>query len=396
MRMSEFNRPENEKGGDILSSLVQKPALPDDFTEEDLAFAAELHELFSPEKENLPPYYIQTLLDVDDHRFEPVVRGFEYKTSARVFRRLKVRRRLFSPQASVLGSLSSSLNDASVRRSALTMIGTFMLIMLLTVAFTGSSFASGVSILLRGTHTSGAYQISKYPAGLVHAPFNPEPSGPSTKQISLLNMQRQVHFPVYWPSYSLPGYTLQHINFYVGLDQQWADGPILEFQYSLLPSFSSKGSGKIWIREFLPRTDVLQLVQEGAASPIDQNAGGALAIYVNGQWIESTSGGSIWQYGSRSELIYQINGVVFWIVGDQQDDVGEKELMRVATGLELLPMKSVIRTPDNPSPITQRKADDIPGPFSTDVIIIFTSDSGDANGPYYIGVTTSQPPKNAH
>lgn len=395
MRMSEFDRPDNEKGRDVPSSL-RKPALPDDFTEEDLAFAAELHELFSPEEENLPPYYIQTLLDVDDHRFEPVVRGFEYKTSARVFRRLKMRRRLFSPQTSFVDSLGSSMSDASVRRSAVTMVCTFMLIMLLTVAFTGSSFASGVAILLRGTHNSGAYQISKYPAGLVHNPVNPEPSGPATRQISLLTMQQQVHFPVYWPSYSLPGYTLQHINFYVGLDQQWADGPILEFEYSLLPSFASKGSGKIWIREFLPRTDVLQLVQEGAASPVDQSSGGALAIYVNGQWVESTNGGSIWQYGSRSELIYQINGVVFWIVGDQQDNVGEKELLRVAMGLELFPAQALVRTPDSVSPITQRNADDVPGPFTTDVIIIFTSDSGDTNGPYYIGVTTSQPPKNAH
>ena len=87
MRMSEFERQENEDGRELSSSSIHRPALPDDFTEEDASFAAELHALFSPEEENLPPYYVQTLLDVDDQRFEPVVRGFEYKTHARVFRR---------------------------------------------------------------------------------------------------------------------------------------------------------------------------------------------------------------------------------------------------------------------------------------------------------------------
>lgn len=396
MRMSEFERPENDEGRDTPFLSMRRPVVPDDFTVEDLAFATELHTFFSPEQENLPPYYVQTLLDAGDQRFDPVGRGFEYKTSARVFRHLKLRRRLFCTHISPLSALSMSMSDVSLRRSALAMVCTFMLILLLTVALTGSSFASGVAILLRGAQ-GGTYEINRYPAGLVHTPHDdsPEFSAPTTKQLSLLTVQRQLHFSIYWPKYSLPQYTLQHVNFYVGLDQQWADGPMLEFEYSLPPSAIAEGSGEVWVREFMPRTDVLQLVEEGAAVPIDKDGSGALAIYVDGQWNPAASGGPAWIYGDRSELIYQINGVIFWIVGDQRDGVGEKELMQVAQGLTPYSVTPHIRVPGDTTPVTQT-SEDSPGPFSTDVIIIFQGDRGSGDGPYYISVTSSQPPKNAY
>ena len=86
MSMSEFERQKNRENEGLFPTPLQRNACPGDFTEEDLAFAAELHALFSPEEEDLPPYYVQTLLDIDDQRFEQTERGFEYKTSARVFR----------------------------------------------------------------------------------------------------------------------------------------------------------------------------------------------------------------------------------------------------------------------------------------------------------------------
>lgn len=397
MSMSGFERSKNDKERDVPSLFINRPGVPDDFTEEDLAFATELHNLFSLEQERLPPYYVQTLLDVDDQRFEPVVRGFEYKTSARVFRRLKLRRRLFCAHTTPFTALSTSINDISFRRSALAMVCTFMLVMLLTVAFTGSSFALGVALLLRGPHGSGVLVTNKFPVNMVHTPYNdsPESSVSGTRQISLLAAQQQLHFPIYWPEYTLPQYTLQHINFYIGLDQQWADGPMLEFEYSLPHSMMNDGSGEVWVREFLPRTDVLQLVEEGAAIPIDKDNDGALAIYVDGQWNPDASGGPVWAYGGRSELIYQINGVVFWIAGDQRDGIGEKELMRVAQGLALYSVAPHIRVTGDTTAVTQTSEDN-PGPFSTDVIITFQGDSGDGDGSYYVSVTSSQPPKNAY
>lgn len=392
MRMSEFERPENEP-----SFAAYNASMPADFTEEDLAFAAELHALFPPDEESLPPYYVQTLLDVNDQRFDPVVRGFEYKTSAHVFRRLKLRRRIFRAHLSPVNALSISIGDASLRRSALAMVCTFVMIMLLTVAFTGSSFASGMAILLRGEHKSGVYEINQFPKGIVHASYtnNQEPSL-DTKQISLLTVQQQLHFPIYWPGYSLPQYTLQHINFYVGLNQEWADGPMLEFKYSLSSSPSLKeGDKDVWVREFKPRTDVLQLVGENASVPIETDAEGrALAIYVNGQWNSSAGNGPVWIYGGRSELIYQIDGIVFWIADNTHNNLGEKDLMQIAQGLTLCCVVQHVRVADNETPVIQRSSDNF-GPFSTDVII-FTSNSNDGSGPYYMSVTSSQLPKNAY
>lgn len=398
MRMSEFEKSENDPRRDVPLLPIHESGMPDDFTDEDLVFAAELHALFAPEKEDLPPYYVQTLLDVDDQRFEPVVRGFEYKTSARVFRQLKLRRNLFGAHASPLNALSMSIGDTSVRRSALATVCTFMLIMLLTLAFTGSSFASGVAILLRGTHGSGVY-ADKDPIGLIQPVQNvtSSSSDSAATQVSLLTVQEKLQFPVYWPGYSLPGYTLQHVNLYVGIDQQWADGPLLEFEFNL-PASGSAGPNTrdgIWVREFKPKTDVLQVVGERASNPIDEDEDGwARAIYVDGQWVRNASDGSVWVYGGRSELIYQIDGVVFWIAGNQHDGVGEKELMQVAQGLTLCCVMQHVIVADEATPVTQ-KSQDLHNPFVGEVIEV-PSSSTDGEGPDYVSVGSSLLPKNAY
>src|SRR5581483_5380212 len=296
MSMSEFERQDNIDDDESFPVAIRRSTTPADFTEEDLAFAEELNALFSPEEENLPPYYVQTLLDADDQRFEPVPREFEHRTSARVFRRLKLRRRLFYTHVSPLHALSMEIRDASMRRSLLAMVSTFALVMLLTVAFTGSSFATGVAILLRGTHASGVLLTDKYPVGLVQNAQYESQNDSSPKSISLLAAQDQMLFSMYSPSYMLPPYSLSHINLYVGLDQQWADGPMLEFEYSLPPSnVAPKGMGEIWVREFQPRANVLQLVEKGASIPIKMDdSGRAYAIYVDGEWDLGTRGVPEW------------------------------------------------------------------------------------------------------
>ncbi len=397
MSMSEFERQENTEGDESFPIATRRLIAPDDFTEEDLAFAEELNALFSPEEENLPPYYVQTLLDADDQRFEPVPREFEHRTSARVFRRLKLRRRLFYPHVSPLRALSMGMRDPAMRRSLLATISAFALVMLLTVAFTGSSFATGVAILLRGTQGGGVFQTNNYPVGKVQtALYNPQ-NDSSPRSISLTDAQDQMLFPMYSPSYMLPPYTLSHINLYVGLDQQWADGPMLEFEFSLPPSnVAPKGMGEIWVREFKPRANVLQLVKQGASIPIEMDdSGRALAIYVDGEWDVGGRGMPEWVYGGRSELIYQVDGVIFWIVGDQRDGVGKQQLMDVARGLVPVPLNQQFRLLGNAVTVTQM-SEDVPGPFSTDVIVVYPSDSSDGTGPYYISVSAYQPPKNAH
>ena len=396
MSMSEFERQENSSK-ESFSLAIHQPDAPDDFTEEDQAFAAVLNALFSPEEENLPPYYVQTLLDADDQRFEPVSREFEHKTSARVFRRLKLRRRLFYTHGSPLHALGMEIGDASVRRSVLAMVGTFIMVLLLTIAFTGASFASGIAILLHGTYGSGVYSIKNYPVGLVQR-SQPDWQNiiPPAVQTSLLNAQEQMLFPVYSPGYMLPSYSLKYINLYVGLDQQWADGPMLEFGFSLPSSVTPRGTGEIWVREFKPRAGVLLLVEQNASVPIEMDGSGqAMAIYVNGEWSQSGKNAPRWEYNIRSELIYQVNGVVFWIVGDQRDNVGKQQLMDIAQGLAPIPFNQQFRMLGSSAPVTQL-SEDVPGPFSNDVVVVYPSDSSDGCGPYYLSVSSYQPPKNVH
>ena len=95
MSTSGFERELNSGENGFSSLSTKGQDIPADFSEEDIEFVQELNTLFSPQDEELPPYYVQTLLEPDDPRFQAVEPGFEHKTSARVFRRLKLRRRLF-------------------------------------------------------------------------------------------------------------------------------------------------------------------------------------------------------------------------------------------------------------------------------------------------------------
>src|SRR5712692_7760303 len=119
MSMNEFDRKLGSEGDDQLPLFTRGYPLPADFNEEDLAFVEELYTLFAPEEEELPPYYAQTFLASPDPRYFPVERGFEQKTSARVFRRLKLRRQLLHTPHSVLNSFNYGISSISARRSLL-------------------------------------------------------------------------------------------------------------------------------------------------------------------------------------------------------------------------------------------------------------------------------------
>ncbi|HEV2655227.1 MAG TPA: hypothetical protein VGT82_09715, partial [Ktedonobacteraceae bacterium] len=150
MSTSEFDGLEDEKEPSPLS--LQDRDLPDDFSHEDVAFAQELGSLFTLHDEEIPPYFAQTLLEPENPRFQPVERGFEQKTYARVFRRLKLRRRLFR-------------SSKPLRRSMLAVVAACLLFMFATMVATGNSFAEGMAILLAGSH-SGVLQVASYPQSL--------------------------------------------------------------------------------------------------------------------------------------------------------------------------------------------------------------------------------------
>lgn len=321
MSTSEFDGLEDEKEPSPLS--LQDRDLPDDFSNEDVAFAQELGSLFTLHDEEIPPYFAQTLLEPENPRFQPVEQGFEQKTYARVFRRLKLRRRLFR-------------SSKPLRRSALAVVAACMLFMLATMVATGNSFAEGMAILLAGSH-SGVLQVSSYPQSLASSSHATQKAPDAQKkQISLLDVEQQLVFSMYWPQ-SLPdNYALSGVSLFNDPDQLWAEGPIVQLSYEyMLPGVKPHGNGRIAIREFKPTGRVLQVVQPGAAHQIEINSNGQgqVAIYVDGQWGQTTKVSQAWVFGTRSELIYERDGIVFWIVGDQRDSINNAVLQNIASSM---------------------------------------------------------------
>ncbi len=336
------------------------------------------------------------MLDVEGPRFQPVENGFEFKTRARVFRRLKLRRRLTDTVRPTIGSL---IREMPLRR---TLAPTMALVLLVffTVILTSNSFASGMQLLLNGGK-AGVIQVHNYPnnvkTGAIAKFASSDPDASPT--LSLQASQQQLHnWPLYWPHHLPDNYSLSNIYLYQAQQQSWADGPFMELDFAL-SSAQSHGRGLLAIREFKlkPNVNVLQVVKDGAAQPIkvDQN-GQAQAIYVDGQWVLRNKIFPTWMYGQRSELIYQKDGIVFWIVGDQRDGIGKDELLRIATSLQVFHVSRAMHVGNDSTMNSVSLLDgDVTSPFTGDVLAVFPDDS--SVGPYLTLVGPQSPaPSNAH
>jgi hypothetical protein len=376
MSMSEFEGQLNTWDSDFSTLSTQGHDLPADFSDEDMAFAEELDELFVLHEEDIPPYYVQTLLDSEEPRFQPVEPGFELKTRARVFRRLKLKRRLFPKGRPPFRSLVSEM---PVRRS-LSAGAAFMLVVFLTVMLTGASFASGVAILLHGAR-AGVLLVHEYPSGLSHVPFPARVQSDNDKQptISMLDAEQRLHsWSIYWPQTMPDNYRLTDSYLYEEPQQSWADGPFMEFDYTI-NNTTARGTGELAIREFKlkPDVSVLQLAKDGSTTTLkaDQN-GLAQAIYVDGQWVLRNKF-PVWVYGQRSELIYQKDGIVFWIVGDQRDGFNQDALLKIANSLQALHIAHFfpVGIKNNLDAVTLLQGD-VNGPFTGDVLAITPDGSG--------------------
>jgi len=389
--MNEFDQELNNESNENLSLAALEHEVPPDFGEDDMVFAHELNSIFSPEQEELPPYFVQTLLASEDQLFRPVEPGFEHKTRARVFRRLKLHRRLFRTPRSIFDAFITGLGNIYARGSLIASAVAFMLIMLVTVAFTAPSFASGMAILLQGAH-SGVYQVNTYPRSvhiLTHkhrAARNNVDDG--SRQITLLEAQQQLHFNIYMPT-SLPAnYALNSIYIYQNTEESWTNGPFIKLVYSL-NGVKSKGTGQIVIREFLPNENVLQVVQDKAVHPIQVDKyGQPAAIYINGQWQTVNRLQPKWVYGERSELIYQQNGILFWIAGDQYDGIGQKELWNLAQSLRTTSFNHYILMRSEMPSVTQAYLGDVLDPLSQELVIVYPDDN--PGSAYYLSVSSDQ------
>jgi hypothetical protein len=116
----------------------------------------------------------------------------------------------------------------------------------------------------------------------------------------------------------------------------YSRGPIIDLQYVLSErSHQQTGSGMLDIREFQIANSlsaVLQGVQDGSASYTAVN--GLPAVYVDGMWVRLPGQRMGWQTGARSMLIFERDGVIFWIVGDQRDGLDEAHLVQIASQMQ--------------------------------------------------------------
>ncbi len=390
MSMSEYENQNHKEWDNPFPSIIE-PALPDDFSEEDVAFAQELSALFSAPDEMLPPYYAQTLLQAEDPRYTVVDKAFAQKTSARVFRALKLRRRLFSRSRSPLGAIGETLHDVTMRKSLLVWASALMLIMMLTVAFTAPSFAQGVSMLLRQSR-NGVLKVHNAPHVQQHHSADFVPNMHSwdihPTQVPLTTVEHILSFPFYWPQWIPANYTLDSIKIYEDPNNTWADGPVVDLVYDVdMHHFVPKGTGQIVIREFNPVEQVLQVVKDGNAYPIDPDQFGdnPRAIYVDGQWMGTGKLlQPIWQQGGRSEVIYQQNNVVFWIAGDQRDGINEKVLWKMTQSLQTASTITPAFCKDCAiaTILVPSSSNALFDPFAND--FIYASSMDGSNGQYYM------------
>jgi hypothetical protein len=390
MSMSEFERQQSVGEENKLSQTMAGHVLPDDFSDEDKAFAQELDQLFDYQEEELPPYFVQTLMDPEDPRFQPVEYGFEHKTRARVFRRLKLRRRLFQHERP---AFRSRMRNVSRRYSFVTSIA-LALILCVTVVFTAPSFAAGLEILLKGTQT-GVMNVNSYPSTKIATTKNPKHGGAQTfydalqridahspTKMSLSAAEQQLaSWPIYSPQLLPDNYTLTNVYLYKEWAQQWVNGPFVELDYSLT-GVTPHGTGELAIREFKlkPNVKVLQVVKDGAAIGINVDSNGlSQEIFVNGQWNMTTYHNKqypSWQYGQRSELIYSKDGIVFWIVGDPRDGIDQNALQNIANSLQPLQTDLIMHmaTDEDIDMVTLRYGE-VNGPFSNDLLAVYPDGS---------------------
>jgi hypothetical protein len=250
------------------------------------------------------------------------------------------------------------------------------------MAATATSFASGIEVLFAGPH-SGVSLWSHYPgeqASRLHTKMQKvqarqTDTTPLARRINLVEAQQQLHFSMFWPQAMPDNYALTTISLYDGPDHPWADGPVLELDYSYTAhGVSPHGTGQIAICEFKPTGKVLQAVQTGSAHTIliDSKTHTA-AIYVNGQWVRINKYSHDWLYGVRSELIYERDGIVFWIVGDQRDGIDDDVLGKIASSLHVFNIHVSTHVASVTEPV-----DDSTWLFAEDVIYLDSAASSSA------------------
>ena len=310
--MSGFER---SSGGGAWTTEHKDEAYPEDFSLDEAEFASELRELFGAEREELPPLYAQTLLG--EERTAIPEQGFEHKLVYRVFRRLSLPRRQLVDRKRVAMSWRDVVEPLlHVTRPVAACFTGLLVVMVFSVVVASPSFAAGLRILLGHT---GVEQVATYPQHV--RPWHQQ----SSDADAVYSLASAASLQMQWLGLATGKYVYQGARAEDATD--WSVGPVVDIQYQLTGAHI--GTGLLDIREFQVNdaySSVLEVVKAGSATQV-KLPDGTPAAYVDGTW---TSSRHYWQSGTRSELIFEENNVVFWIVGDQRDGMDQNELLRLA------------------------------------------------------------------
>ena len=297
-------------GAEPHTSRTSHASYPTDFSCDEATFADTFRPLFAPENDDAPPDLAQTL--IGEERHAPTPPGYEQKVAYQVMRRLNLPRRPLFEDASAPRSRFAAIARAPQRPLA----GVFALLaalMIGVVVLSAPAFAAGLQLL--AGHT-GVQQVQTYPKNV--RSFT---SSVLIRQMSLLDLQT----PLSWLGSETQGFSFESVQLYGKVI--WSDGPIIDFQYS--NGNSPQDTQTLDIREFQISSKysaVLQSVQQGSATLTQ--VGNTPAVFVDGGWapryfqgatpaaMTGQAGeqvGYIWQTGIRSELMFEQNGVVFWM-----------------------------------------------------------------------------------
>lgn len=353
----------SEPAEELLSSQPDS-SFPADFTSDERDFTEVLQEFFSPEREELPPLYVQTL--AGDTSSRPIDTGFEQKLTYKIFDQLGLPRSpLFSPPTAPAPARARALRRLG--RSGAILTSCAMLFMALSVVAAGPSFAAGMRILLGH---SGVQQVQSYPAQV----------RPSASMVHKSQSYGHAQQPLNWIDWFGPTvgkYTYENVE--VTQPQEWSAGPIVHVRYAM--SKPAGGTGQLDVREFhlAPAlSSILQVVAEGSAATIPVGAG--QGVYVDGQWVHDGSRPS-WRTGIREELIVERDGLIIWIVADRRDGLGPTGMALAAQQLLQVPLASL--APARPSlRITGRELQDALSSVTNDeVFALIAAGSSADEGP---------------
>ncbi len=317
-------------GESSRSSSPTPSTYPSDFSCDETAFAETFRDLFAPEHDDTPPDLAQTLLG--DERSAPTLPGYEQKITYQVMRRLNLPRRPLFEDTHTPSSRLAAV--ARVSRRPLAGVFAFVAMLMIGVmVLSAPAFAAGVQLL--AGHT-GVQQTQNFPTNARIISSNM-----SVQQMSLLNLQT----PISWLGSETQGFTFENIQLYKPV--LWSNGPIVDVQYSNVNSLGDMEM--LDIREFQISSKysaVLQAVHDGSATLTQ--VGATPAVFVDGGWTlrhfqsatpEAMQGkasdqvGYVWQTGIRSELMFEQNGVVFWMTLNDEPANSMQFLTQLAQAL---------------------------------------------------------------